>query len=331
MNIRTLIATSALTLALALPAAAETLKYAFTDPADPISNPTAAHGYVFADTLARLTGGKMTVDLFPNGQLGDHKSVIQQVRRGTINIAPVPVGVLASLAYPKLGVFDLPFLYSSRSDMLKRLSLSNAPIKAMTDDVAKQTGIRIVGFLPLGFRAMTTSKTAVHSPADLAGLKMRTMEVVPHQEMMKALGASPVPIPYLELYTSLQTGVVDGEENTPTNILQQKFNQVQGHMTLTNHLMTVVALIVNDEWYQGLDEKTRALFDESAAEASLAYAGVGAVRDSQAISELRKEGMDVYAPTPDEMVGFHDAVSGPVRAWAEEQYGKDLVASIYGN
>ncbi|MBO0903722.1 TRAP transporter substrate-binding protein [Jiella sonneratiae] len=315
------------------PAVAEpqVIKYSYVDPDTPAENPTAAYAFVLKDTLERLTGGEMKVESYPNGQLGDNRSSIQQVRRGTIGMAAVPVGVLASLADPKLGVVDLPFLYTSRAQMMDALDLDRPVVKELVEDVARSTGIRIVSFDPYGFREMTTAKTPVKTPEDMAGLKMRTMEIVPHQEMMRALGANPVPIPFLELYTSLQTGVVDGEENTPINILQQKYSQVQDHMTLTNHLMTVVAMIVSEKWYQGLSDEERAAFTEAEKEARLAYAGIGAVQDARAIQELKESGMEVYAPTPEEIAAFRDATVGPIKDWASEEYGADLVDRFYGS
>ncbi|MEY3664964.1 MAG: hypothetical protein RLZZ153_1146 [Pseudomonadota bacterium] len=305
------------------------IKITWTDPDDPITVATAAEMHILKASLERFSGGKITAELYPNGQLGDQKSMIQQVRRGTIGIANIASGVLASLHYPKLGVVDLPFLFDSRAHLRRALNNDNPFVKQLLDDVAKESGIRILSLNPYGFRHMTTKDKQVKNPRDLAGLKMRTMEVVPHQEMMKAMGASPVPIPYLELYTSLQTGVVFGQENTPSNMIQQKFYQVQKHMTETQHVMTVGALIANEKWYQSLTPELRKAVIDAERESALAHDGIGAVQDHLAVQKLKQLGMAVYVPTPTEVAEFRKSVEGPTRGWAEKQWGKEFVDGFY--
>lgn len=305
------------------------LKLTFTDPNEPTTVATAAEMLVLQGALERFSGGKITAEIFPNGQLGDQKSMIQQVRRGTIGMANIASGVLASLYSPKLGIVDLPFMFRSRSHLRKSLDVNNPFVKQLLDEVAKDSGIRILSLNPYGFRHMTTKDKEVREPKDLAGLKIRTMEVVPHQEMMKAMGASPVPIPYLELYTSLQTGVVSGQENPPTNVIQQKFYQVQGHLSTTGHVMTVGALIANEEWYQKLTPELRSAVIHAVREADLAHDGIGAVQDIQSMEKLKGFGMKIYNPTPEEMTKFRQATEGPVRGWAEKQWGKEFVDGFY--
>ncbi|KXF74709.1 hypothetical protein ATN84_22710 [Paramesorhizobium deserti] len=308
-----------------------TIKYCFADVDQPGENAAAAHAYVFKDALERLSGGRMKVDLFPNGQLGDAKSMAQQIRRGTIGVASFSSGVFASLYYPKLGVLDLPFLYSTRAQMVDTLSTDNDYMRKLVDDIAAETGVRILGFEPYGFRNFTTASREIREPADLAGLKMRTQEIVPHQEMMRALGATPTPIPFMELYSSLQTGVVDGEENPLATILQQKFYQVQKHLTLSGHLMTIAGIFVNEKWYQSLPDDLKTAVVAANKEASLAYAGIGAVQDVLALKALQENGMQAYAPTAEQMAKFRDATTGTVRGWAEKEYGKEFVGGFFSH
>ena len=237
--------------------------------------------------------------------------------------------MLASLYYPKLGIVDLPFLFRSRAHVREVLDNEKLFTRTLLEDVANTTGVRVLSLAPYGFRHFTNNKRPIKSPADMAGLKIRTMEIVPHQRMVQALGASAVPIPWLELYTSLQTGVVDGEENTPQNVMIAKFYQVQKHLTLSGHLMTIGAFIVNEPWYQALPVDIRAALIEAEREARLAYDGVGAVQDLLALKKLEKLGMEIYVPTADEMEAFREGSIPALRAWAEEQYGKDFVDEFF--
>lgn len=281
----------ALTTALgAVPALAEqTVRAAWSDPNDAQVAPTSAFMQVFKASLERFSGGEFDVQLFPNGQLGDQAATVQQVRRGDIQFANVVSGVVASLLYDRLSVLDMPYLFESRAHFRAAMASDTPFISSLLDDVAEETGVRILFLQPYGFRNMTTSATAVKGPADLSGLKMRTMSVVPHQKMMEALGATPVPIPFLELYTSLQTGVVDGQENTPANIVIQNFDQVQGYMSETQHVMTTAAFITNEAWFQGLSEAQRNAILHAGEEAMLAYDGTGAVQDMLSVTRIREK------------------------------------------
>jgi len=306
-------------------------KFTTSDPGDPMVASTAAMALVMKERMETLSGGKIKFEFYPTGQLGDHRSVIQQIRRGTVGGGNIAVGVLGSLYYPKLGVIDLPFLFKSRAHFRRVMANENPFIQNLIEEVAKASGIRVLGFHPYGFRHMTNNKRAIATPADMAGLKIRTMEIVPHQEMIKSLGASPVPIPYLELYTSLQTGVVDGEENTPSNIIMQKFYQVQKYMTVTNHLMTVGAVIINNDWFKSLSPELRQAVVDADRESRLAHDGIGAVRDQMAVDEIAKLGTQVTMLSPEQMEAFRTATVGPARAWAEKQWGKEFVDGFFKN
>ncbi|MDF0595671.1 TRAP transporter substrate-binding protein [Psychromarinibacter halotolerans] len=318
------------TLLVAAPLAAqEQLKATWTDPDDPTTAPVTAYMHVLESQVERNTGDAYDIELYPNGQLGDQRAMVQQVSRGSLHFANIASGVLASLGYPQLGIVDMPFLFKSRAHFNASMNRDNPFIAKLMDDVAAETGIRIISLHPYGFRNMTTKDTAVETPEDMAGLRMRTMEVVPHQKMMEALGATPVPIPYLELYTSLQTGVVDGQENPPSNIILQRFYQVQGHMTETQHVMTVGAVITNEEWWQGLSEEDRTAILAADAEASLAHDGIGAVNDLLGVQTIRDEGVEVHSLGPDQLEAFRAATIEPTKAWAVEQFGEEFVNGFF--
>ena len=135
----------------------------------------------------------------------------------------------------------------------------------------------------------------------------------------------------MELYSSLQTGVVDGQENPLATILQQKFYQVQKNLTLSGHLMTVAGIFVNEEWFQSLPDDLKDVVVEANREASLAYAGIGAVQDVVALKKLQDEGMQIYAPTAEQIKKFRETTSPAVRSWAEAEYGKDFVDGFFAH
>ena len=302
------------------------MKFSWVDPYDiPLKQATSSYALVFKTEVEKLSGGQIVVELYPSGQLADQRSSVEQVAKGTIQATNISSGVLASLYYDKLGIVDMPFLFSSRAHAAKFLSNTNPFIAKMSKEISDKTGIRILSLFPFGPRYLTTNKKQVKSPDDMKGLKIRTMEIVPHMKLMQSLGATPVPIPFLELYTSLQTNVVDGEENTLQNILAQKFYQVQKYLTMTNHVMGITATIINEKQYQSLPENLKKALIEADLNAQVAANGLGHIWDASGQEELKKLGMEVYTPNPAEMKKFRDKAIPFVGEYMRSTYGKAFV------
>ncbi|MDI3517132.1 MAG: TRAP-type transport system periplasmic protein [Thermotogota bacterium] len=302
------------------------LKYSWISPLEPFEQCSGAYATVFKNELERLSGGKIKVELYPSAQLGDQRASIELLVQGMIQGADVASGVFASLMYPPLEIVDMPFLFSSYEVAYLALGpYTNPFMKKLVEDCAKKTGVRILNILPFGFRHILNSKRPIRTPDDLKGLKIRTMEIVPHIKMMEALGATPVPIPWTELYTSLQTGVVDGFENTPQNILQGKFYQIQKYLTLTGHVMGVGAILISEKWFQSLPDELKVAVIDAGRAAAKAYVGITLIQDALGIQELKAKGMNVYAPTPGELKQFKDRAVPAVKAYMEERLGSDFV------
>jgi len=302
------------------------MKYSHVDLADPFSGATAAYCSTLKSEVERLSGGRIKVEIYPNGQLADQRSSCEQVRKGTIEAANISSGVLASLYFEKLGIVDMPFTFSSREIAVRLFDINNPFTRKLVEECVEKTGIRILNLLPFGFRQITNDVRPIRTPDDMKGLKIRTMEIVPHMKLIESLGATPTPIPFLELYTSLQTKVVDGEENPFANIIAQKFYQVQKYVTLTGHLLGVGATLINEEWFQSLPDDLKLALIEGERVAQATYNGYGALLGSTGLEKLKSLGMEVYAPTPEEMAMFKEKAVPYVRGWMEEELGADFVA-----
>jgi len=305
------------------------VRYSHIAVADPTVQASAAHATVFKAELERLSEGRIRVDIYPAGQLGGQVSSVQQVRKGTIHIADISSGVLASLYYKPLEVLDIPYLFASRAAASRVLDNPSPFAQKLIADCAQKTGIRMLALATFGYRHMTNNVRAIRVPEDMQGLKMRTMEIVPHMKLMKSLGATPVPVPWLELYTSLQTNVVDGEETTLQNIVMGKLYQVQEHLTLTGHLMGVGAFLCNEKWYQSLPEDLREAVVETEKIARRTYEGVGHRLDTEALEKLKTYGMQVHSHTPEQKRMFIEKARPYVRRWMEEEHGKEFVAEFF--
>jgi len=299
------------------------IEYSHVAMADPMVQSSSAYAVVFKAELEKLSRGRIKVEIFPNGQLGNLRSSVQQVSRGTIQMADISSGILASLYYPELGIVDMPYLFSSRATARMALDNQNPFIKNLIEDCAEKTGIRILSLAPFGFRHMTNNVRLIRTPDDMKGLKIRTMEIVPHMKLMESFGATVVPIPWMELYTSLQTRVVDGEETTLQNIMMGKFYQVQKYLTLTQHVMGVGAFICNEKWYQSLPDDLKRALIEAEKTARLTYDGFGELLDTVALEKLKSYGMKVYVPSRQELQAFRD------KAFPEKKkYGKKFVSEF---
>jgi len=301
------------------------MKMSHNDVADPLKGPIMANAQVLKTEAERLSGGKIEVQIYPAAQLGDSTSALEQLRRGTIEIVNAASGVLASLYAEKLDIFEMPFIFSSREHASRVLDVKNPFIKNLIEEVAEETGIRILSFFAFGPRHLTNNVKPIQTPDDLKGLKIRVQNIVPHMELMRALGAAPTPIPYSELYTSLQTNVVDGQENPLVNIETAKFYQVQDYLTLTGHLMGISLNVVNEKWFQSLPDDIKRALVEADKVAGFACNGFGAIRDSVALENLASEGMEVYAPTTEEIEMFREKTVPHLTEWLKERYGADFV------
>ena len=306
------------------------IRYSHLGVADPMVQASSAKAVVFKAEVEKLSGGRIKVEVFPSGQLAGQVSSVQQVRKGTIQIADISSGVLASLYYEPLEVLDMPYLFSSRATARMVLDNENPFTKKLIEDCAKKTGIRILSLGPFGFRHMTNNVRQIRTPDDMRGLKMRTMEIRPHMKLMESCGARPIPVPWLELYTSLQTKVVDGEETTLQNIVMGKLYQVQKHLTLTGHVMGVGAFLCNEKWYQSLPDDLKVAVVEAEKVARLTYDGFGELLDTMALEKLKSE-MEVYVPTVQEMQIFRDKALPYVREWMEKKHGKELVSEFFAS
>lgn len=304
------------------------INYSHLGRSDPMVQASGAKAVIFKYELEKLSKGRIKVLVYPNGQLGDQQSSIQQIRKGTIHIADISSGVLASMYYEPLEILDMPYIFSSKATARMVLDNNNPFTKKLIADCARKTGIRLLSLGPFGFRHMTNDVRPIKTPDDMKGLKMRVMSIVPHKKLMEAFGAAPEPVPWLELYTSLQTKVVDGEETTLQNIAMGKLYQVQKYLTATGHLMGVGAFLCNEQWYQSLPDDLRLAVVEAEKVSRLTYDGFGELLDALALEELKSK-MQVYIPTPQETEMFRQAALPYLRRWMEQKHGPELVADFF--
>ncbi len=301
------------------------MKYATGNPTDPMTPGWTTH-LVLAKEIERRSHGRIKVELYPNGQLGGIEATVNMVQQNIIQASDPSTGAFAT-TYPPVQVFSIPYLFPDRDVAWKVL---DGPFgKSMIEDMAAKTGIRPLMWSENGgFRNYSNSKRVIHSPADMVGLKIRTMNNPVDMEIVKALGASPTPIPWAELYTSLQTGVVDGQENSITTFMVPKLEEVQKYMTLDGHVYSVNCAIISEKFYQSLPDDLKAVVQQSAYIALAVNRGLVVGNEVSAIDYLEKQGMQIYTPTLKEKQEFKDAVSKPALDWLRQNVDAKWIDGI---
>lgn len=268
--------------------ATKTLKLHHLNKDDPFDNPTGAMATVFKSIVEAGTNGSVMVQTFPSGQLGKDKDALQQVKAGVIEAGIHSVGGFASV-YPLIGILDIPFAFSNIS---KTYEVFDGPFgKKLAADIEKKTGLHVLGFGDSGgFFHLTNSKRPIHTPADMDGVKIRTMGLDTHKAIISAMGGQPAAISWSEVYTALQTGVADGQMNPIPIIAFAKFQEVQKYLTLSGHIFAPYVWTMNGKFWDSLSDSEKEVVTYSAQSAIVAGRGMGRVIEAsdRGLKELSK-------------------------------------------
>ena len=248
-------------LVLGLTAAANAADFVFKlgHIADP-ENPYAKGAEKFAQLVKEKTGGKVEVQVFPSSQLGNQRDLVEGTQFGTIDFTMTSTAVLGNFL-PQAAVFDLPFIFRDVQHAYKALDTVGMEI------AEKLQGMKLLAYYENGVRHMTNSKRPIRKPEDMKGLKIRVMEQPIYIEMIKALGGNPTPMAFGELFTALQQGVVDGQENPAAHIYTARFFEVQKYISLTAHTYSAEPMLVSlaawNKLPKDLQEKIQSAANES--------------------------------------------------------------------
>lgn len=277
----------------------------------------------FGDLVQERTKGKYEVQLYANAQLGDDIKATESVRMGTLEMTPPSTSPLSGID-PKLMVFDLPFLFPNPEVADKIL---DGPIGQKLLDGLSAKGLKGLGYMENGFRDLTNSVREVKAPADLKGLKIRTMENPMHLAAWKALGANPTPMPFSEVFTAMQQKTIDGQENPIPTIYLGKYNEVQKYVTLSNHIYTPFIMLFSQKIWDTMPKEDQAIFQQAALEAKDYQRKVSRDMVKDQVGKLRTAGMTVTELTPAQVKAFQDATK-PVYDQFADKIGKDLVKEM---
>lgn len=287
---------------------------------------TQIYAEKFAEEVERLSGGTMLISVYPNSVLGGDRELLESCKEGDIpfvvqNTAPQVTFM------PDVAVFDMPAVFETIDEV--REHVDNPDFLSMMQQVYGDAGYVLLGYADQGLRVMTTNRN-VQSISDFKGQKIRTMENSYHMAYWKALGASPTPMTFSEVYIGLQQGTIDAQENPYEVIVSNKLYEQQDYVVETNHLPHLISLIVSDEFFEGLTGEQQEIIRE-AAETAKEYAREQSdERIASRIQTIEESGTQIISLN-DEMHEQIRELCKPVYESIEKNVSEDLVDAYLGD
>lgn len=276
---------------------------------------------VFAEKIKELSDGKFEVVPKPSGALGGERDVVEGLQIGSIPLTISSTGPLGNFV-PEIYVLDFPFLFENYEHAR---SVLDGPIGQELLQKFEDKGLIGLAWTENGFRHLTNNTREVKNPADMDGLKIRTMENKIHMAAFEALDASPTPLSFTELFTALQQGTVDGEENPIPVIITSRFYEVQDYLTLTGHVYSPAVILMSKIVWDGLSDEEKDWFRQAAKASAQATRQAVTDLENEGVKFLQEQGMDVVRDIDE--TTFREAVQ-PVYEQYAKDYGPELIERI---
>jgi C4-dicarboxylate-binding protein DctP len=279
----------------------------------------------FAKRAAELSKGRVKVEVYANSTLFKDKEEMEALQLGAVQMLAPSLAKFGPLGVKEFEVFDLPFIFDDTAELHK---VTQGPVGKQLMAKLDAKGIKGLAFWDNGFKSFSANKP-LKNPEDFKGLKVRIQSSKVLEAQMRAVGALPQVMAFSEVYQALQTGVVDGTENTHSNVFSQKVHEVQKHLSLTDHGYIGYAVITNKKFWEGLPADVRGQLDQAMAEATVYANRIAKEENDGALDNIRKSGKtQVYAPTPQERLALKKAMV-KVHKEMESRIGKELIESVY--
>ncbi|MEL0607568.1 TRAP transporter substrate-binding protein [Vibrio echinoideorum] len=274
----------------------------------------------FKEDVETKSQGEFEVQIFPSSQMGPDREMIEGVQSGMLQMAVSPSSFYSSWD-SSFDVVELPFIYPSKQVALD--TVHSAAGDKMLDRL-NNMNLQGLGWLENGVRHVSNSKRPITSPEDLQGLKIRTMKVPAHVKTFNSLNATATPMNFGEVYSGLQQGVVDGQENPIAHIYSQRFYEVQDYVSLTGHVITFYIPAMNLEFWHSLSQDDQQLISTAMRDAEIYQQELVTQEEGAQIESFKKSGTQVNSLTEADLQQFIDATE-PVR----QEYKNKLGADVY--
>lgn len=279
----------------------------------------------FKSEVEKASSGEIKVNVFPAMQLGGAQENVDQVRSGAVFLTWISTAYL-SRTVPELSVLSLPFAFSDRSHAFRVI---DSAVGQRLSEKLTAKGFVPLGYMELGPRHLTNNVRPVKSLADLKGLKIRLQPDETHLATLRALGANPTTMDIKEVYSALQQGVLDGQENPFAVTRDRNFNQVQKYISDTGHFFDFIVVIANKRKLEALKPEMRKIVTDALTRAVAAQRAMAATEDSKALEELKSRGMQ-FDPVSDAFRNDLKKASAPVIDMVKTKVGAELVNDVLG-
>jgi C4-dicarboxylate-binding protein DctP len=278
----------------------------------------------FKELAEKYTDGKVKVEVYPNSQLYKDKEELDALQLGAVQMLAPSISKFGPSGVREFEVFDLPYILPDIAALRK---VTNGPIGAKLFKLLDAKGMTGLAYWDNGFKIMSANKKLV-TPEDYKGLKFRIQSSKVLEAQFRSLGAIPQVMAFSEVYQALQTGVVDGQENTPSNMYTQKMHEVQKYTTVTNHGYIGYAVIVNKKFWDGIPADIRTQLDKAMAEATEYGNSQSQKENDEALAEMKKSGKtELITLTPEQNAAMRKAMA-PVYDDVGGRVGKALIAEF---
>jgi C4-dicarboxylate-binding protein DctP len=278
----------------------------------------------FKQLAEKATNGRVKVEVYPNSQLYKDKEELEALQLGAVQMLAPSLAKFGPLGVKEFEAFDLPYIFPSKTALY---NVTEGEIGKSLLKKLEPKGITGLAYWDNGFKVMSANKP-LHTPTDFKGLKMRIQSSKVLDAQMRALGANPQVLAFSEVYQALQTGVVDGTENPPSNMYTQKMNEVQKYVTVSNHGYLGYAVIVNKKFWDGLPPDIRTALDKAMKEATTFEKAIAQRDNDMAMDAIKKAGKtEIYTLSVKEQAEWRKSLL-PVQQQMEGRIGKDLIAAM---
>lgn len=289
-----------------------------------VDTPKGKAADFFAKRAAELTQGKVKVEVYSNSSLYKDKEEIEALQMGAVQMLAPSLSKFGPLGVKEFEATDLPFIFDTTADLHK---ITQGPVGAKLMTKLEPRGIKGLAYWDNGFKSFTAN-IPLRTPADFKGKKFRIQSSKVLEELIRSVGGMPQVMAFSETYQALQTGVVDGTENTISNIYSQKYHEVQKYLTVTNHGYIGYAVIVNKKFWDGLPADVRTQLEQAMREATDYGNSIAQQENDLALEAVKKSGRTtVVELTKQERDGIKQAMSS-VQVKMADRVGKDTIQMI---
>lgn len=290
-----------------------------------VDTPKGKGAEQFKKLAEEATKGRVKVEVYPNSTLFKDGEEMEALSLGSVQLLAPSVAKFGPLGAREFEVFDLPYVFDDFAELHK---VTEGPAGAALFKKLDSKGITGLAFWDNGFKQFSANRP-LKLPADMKGLKMRIQSSKVLEAQIRALGGIPQVMSFSEVYQALQTGVVDGTENPPSNMYTQKMHEVQKHMIMSNHGVIEYAVITNKKFWEGLPPDIRTALEGAMKEATRYANSIAKQENDQALEKIKASGKTaIHTPTPQEKDAWKKALT-PVHKEMESRIGRETIQAIY--